>query len=139
MVESPRNLNNQTAPAMIKVTEIAFTGYPVTDMPRARAFYEGLLGLVPSSTFEHEGKHWIEYTIAGGTLGITNMAPDWKPSPAGPSIALEVADFEAAVAALRAKGVSFLVEPMASPVCHMAVVADPDGNSVCLHHRDHQH
>jgi hypothetical protein len=29
---------------MIKVTEIAFTGYPVTDMPRARAFYEGTLG-----------------------------------------------------------------------------------------------
>lgn len=29
----------------IKVTEIAFTGYPVTDIPRARAFYEGVLNL----------------------------------------------------------------------------------------------
>jgi catechol 2,3-dioxygenase-like lactoylglutathione lyase family enzyme len=52
----------------MKVTESAFTGYPVTDMPRARAFYEGVLGLKPASTFEHEGKHWIEYDIA---------APPW--------------------------------------------------------------
>jgi predicted enzyme related to lactoylglutathione lyase len=122
---------------MITVTEIAFTGYPVTDMPRARAFYEGLLGLKPASTFEHEGKHWIEYDIAGGTLGITNMAPEWKPAPGGPCVALEVADFDAAVAALRAAGTRFHVEPCASPVCHMAVAADPDGNSVCIHHRDH--
>lgn len=121
---------------MIRVTEIAFTGYPVTDMPRARAFYEGVLGLKPASTFEHEGKHWIEYDIAGAALGITNMVPDWKPSPAGPSIAFEVADFDAAIAALRAAGTKFLAEPYSSPVCHMAVVTDPDGNSVCIHHRD---
>ena len=123
---------------MIQVTEIAFTGYPVTDMSRARAFYEGVLGLKPATTFEHDGKHWIEYDIAGATLGITNMAPEWKPSPAGPSAALEVSDFDAAVAALRAAGVKFCVEPMGSGVCHMAVVSDPDGNSVCIHHRDQQ-
>ncbi len=29
---------------MLKVTEIAFSCYPVTDMARARAFYEGVLG-----------------------------------------------------------------------------------------------
>ena len=123
---------------MIQVTEIAFTGYPVTDMPRARAFYEGILGLKPSSTFGEGEKLWIEYDIAGAALGITNMVPDWKPSPAGPSIALEVADFDAAIAALRAAGVKFLAEPYSSPVCHMAVVTDPDGNSVCIHHRDQQ-
>ena len=125
---------------MIQVTEIAFTGYPVTDMPRARAFYEGILGLKPSSTFGEGEKLWIEYDIAGAALGITNMVPDWKPSPAGPSVALEVADFDAAIAALRAAGVKFLAEPYSSPVCHMAVVTDPDGNSVCVHHRDqHAH
>ena len=30
------------------ITEIAFTGTPVTDMQRARAFYEGVLGLRPT-------------------------------------------------------------------------------------------
>lgn len=29
--------------------KVAFTMYPVTDMPRARAFYEETLGLPPSS------------------------------------------------------------------------------------------
>ena len=29
----------------MKITEIAFTGYSVTDMKRAKGFYEGVLGL----------------------------------------------------------------------------------------------
>jgi catechol 2,3-dioxygenase-like lactoylglutathione lyase family enzyme len=29
----------------MKITEFSFIGYPVTDMSRARAFYEGVLGL----------------------------------------------------------------------------------------------
>jgi catechol 2,3-dioxygenase-like lactoylglutathione lyase family enzyme len=35
---------------MIKVNEIAFVAYPVTDKQRARDFYEGLLGLKPTWT-----------------------------------------------------------------------------------------
>ena len=120
---------------MIQVTEIAFIGYPVTDMSRARAFYEGVLGLKTAATFDHEEKQWIEYDIAGATLAITNMSPDWKPSTSGPGVALEVADFAAAMADLRAAGAKFIIEPMDSPVCHMAVVTDPDSNSVCLHRR----
>lgn len=123
---------------MIQVTEIAFTGYPVTDMPRARAFYEGVLGLKTAATFDHEGKQWIEYDIAGATLAITNMSPEWKPSTSGPGVALEVADFAVAIADLRAAGAKFIIEPMDSPVCHMAVVTDPDSNSVCIHRR-HAH
>lgn len=123
---------------MIQVTEIAFIGYPVTDMPRARAFYEGVLGLKTAATFDHAGKQWIEYDIAGATLAITNMSPDWKPSTSGPGVALEVADFAAAMADLRAAGAPFIIEPMDSPACHMAVVTDPDSNSVCIHRR-HAH
>ncbi|MBI5381846.1 MAG: VOC family protein [Opitutae bacterium] len=121
---------------MINVTEIAFTGYPVTDIVRARAFYEGVLGLKTSATFAHENRHWIEYDIGPATLAITNMAPEWKPSNQGPSAALEVADFDAAVATLRAAKVPFVVEPTASPACRLAVVSDPDGNSVAIHRRN---
>ena len=31
----------------MKITEIAFSAYPVTDLAPARAFYEGVLGLTP--------------------------------------------------------------------------------------------
>jgi len=121
---------------MISVTAIAFTGYPVTDIARARAFYEQVLGLKSSAVFEHEGRHWIEYDIGAGTLAISNMALEkWKPSPDGPSAALEVADFDAAIATLRTAKVKFTLEPMDSGACRMAVVSDPDGNSLCIHQR----
>ena len=121
---------------MITIKEIAFTGYPVTDMARSRAFYEGVLGLKVSTQFEHSGRHWIEYEIGTGTLAVTNMSQEqWKPSTDGPSIALEVADFEAAVAHLRDHGVTILVEPMDSGLCHLAIVLDPDGNSLAIHRR----
>ena len=122
---------------MIRVTEVAYTGYPVTDMTRARAFYEGVLKLAPAGTWEKDGKAWIEYEIGASALAITNMAPDWRPATAdGPVAALEVADFNAAVAALRAARVKFTVEPMDSGSCHQAVVSDPDGNCLAIHHRD---
>lgn len=121
---------------MINITAIAFTGYPVTDMPRARAFYEQVLGLKSTVVFEHDGKHWIEYDIGPGTLAISNMSAEmWKPSSDGPAVALEVADFDAAIAALKAAKVKFLLEAMDGGVCRMAVVTDPDGNSLCIHYR----
>lgn len=121
---------------MINITAIAFTGYPVTDMPRARAFYEQVLGLKSTVVFEHDGKHWIEYDIGPGTLAISNMSAEmWKPSSDGPAVALEIADFDAAIAALKAARIRFLLEAMDSGVCRMAIVTDPDGNSLCIHHR----
>ncbi len=67
---------------------------------------------------------------------IGNMAaPYWKPSAGGGSIGLEVDDFEAAIKQLRAHDCAFRLEPMETPVCHMAVVSDPDGNSVTIHKR----
>ena len=120
----------------VNITAIAFTAYPVTDIARARAFYEVLLGLKTGATFEHEGKAWIEYDVGPGTIAISNMgAENWKPSANGASVALEVADFDGAVAALRAGGVRFTIEPMDSGVCRMAGVLDPDGNSIMIHQR----
>lgn len=112
----------------IQVTEFAFTGYPVTNLRRARAFYEGVLGLTKSTAWlEGEDKGWVEYDVGGHTLAITNDSAQWKPSSDGPAIALEVADFDAAVAVLKDAGTPFVVEPYQSPVCRLAVVKDPDG------------
>ena len=122
---------------MIEIKEIAFTGYPVTDVPRARGFYEQVLNLKPTLEFEHQGRHWVEYDIGPATLAISNMAMEkWKPSSDGPCMALEVVDFDRAITALRVAHVTFAVEPMDSGVCRMAIVLDPDGNSLAIHKRN---
>lgn len=128
---------NATTAATVRIKEVAFTGYPVTDMARARAFYEGVLGLKVSTSFEHEGRFWVEYDIGATTLALSNMSAEmWKPSPDGPSIALEVENFEEAVAALKERGVKFCLEPISTGFCSLAVVSDPDGNSVTIHRRN---
>jgi predicted enzyme related to lactoylglutathione lyase len=121
---------------MVTITDIAFTSYPVTDIARARAFYEGVLNLKLTVDFGQEGQHWIEYDVGPSTIAITNMFPEWKPSSEGPSIAFEVADFDAAVAAARTGKVVFAQEPLTTPGCRLAILRDPDGNSLALHKRN---
>ena len=116
----------------MKIIELAFTGYPVTDMERARAFYEGVLKLEPTRIFGNPKAHWIEYDLGPSTFAISNMSKEeWKPSSDGPAVAFEVEDFDSAVGELRAGNIKFVVEPFESPVCRMAIIADPDGNSIC--------
>jgi predicted enzyme related to lactoylglutathione lyase len=125
---------------MLNVTEIAFSCYPVTDMARARGFYEGVLGLKPTMIVgEPGGMQWTEYDIASGTLSIGAGAPGWKPTSNGCSVGLEVEDFAASIAHLKAQGVKFHMEPFETPVCHMAFILDPDGNSICIHKRNAGH
>ncbi len=121
---------------MITVTAFAFTAYPIIDAAESRAFYEGLLGLKPTTVFEHGDKIWIEYELGDTTLAISNMSDQWKPSGDGPSIACEVTDLDGAAAELRAAGVKFVVEPTDSGVCRMAVVLDPAGNTLMIHRRN---
>jgi predicted enzyme related to lactoylglutathione lyase len=124
----------------MKFTEIAFSSYPVTDMDRARKFYEGVLGLKPGMIAgEPGGMQWTEYDIANGTLSIGAGAPGWKPTSDGCSVGLEVDDFDAAISELKSQGVKFHMEPMETPVCHMAFVNDPDGNAICIHKRKPGH
>jgi predicted enzyme related to lactoylglutathione lyase len=121
---------------MLKVTEIAFTCYPVTDMARARKFYEGVLNLKPTMVAgEAGGMQWTEYDIGPGTLSIGAGAPDWQPRSDGCSAALEMEDFDSAIAELKSKGVKFKMDPFPTPVCKMAFIFDPDGNTICVHKR----
>jgi predicted enzyme related to lactoylglutathione lyase len=119
---------------MIKITAFAYTCYPVTDLARARNFYENLLGLKAASVQEHDGRGWIEYELGEGCLAIANgFGDDWKPGAQGPALVLEVDGLAAATAALKAAGVKFKFEPMEFPPCHLAVAFDPDGNQIGLH------
>ena len=121
---------------MLKVTEIAFSCYPVTDMARARKFYEEILHLKPTMTVgEAGGMQWTEYEIGSGTLSLGCGAPDWHPRSDGCSVGLEMQDFDSAIAELKSKGVKFKMEPFPTPVCKMAFISDPDGNTICIHKR----
>lgn len=115
----------------MKVKKIGFVAIPVTDLKRARAFYEGLLGFEVSE--EMMGGKWIEYQAGGDTLAIANVGDEWKPSDQGISAALEVEDFEAAITKLKVAVIRFAAEPFETPCCHMAVVQDPDGNKLIIH------
>jgi predicted enzyme related to lactoylglutathione lyase len=120
---------------MLKVIEIAFSCYPVTDVARACAFYEGVLGL--KKTMDHdmgENGHWVEYDIGAGTLSLGKY-PGFKPTKEGCTVGLEVEDFDAAVKAVQSAGVTINMGPMETPVCHMLFVSDPDGNPIIIHKR----
>jgi predicted enzyme related to lactoylglutathione lyase len=118
----------------MKITEIAFTCFPVTDMSKSRAFYEGLLNLKPSTQFgsPSEASEWTEYEIGGGAFAIGRHS-SFKTSPDGASIAFEVEDFDKAVQQLKEAEVTFKIEPTETPVCRMAMIFDPDGSIVCIH------
>ncbi len=119
---------------MIRYQDIAFIAYPVTDVARARSFYEGVLGLKPNAPLKSETQQWIEYNIGPATLGI-GCSEQWKPSQDGASAALEVEDFDAAVETLRAHGIAAIIGPLDLPSCQMVTVRDPDGNKLTLHRR----
>ncbi len=116
------------------ITEIAFTGTPVTDMKRARAFYEGILGLIPAMV--SAGGMWVEYEVGGSTLGLGCYGDVWKPSDQGTCVAFEVDNLDIEVARLKAHGVTFAMEPTPTPVCSFAIVLDPDGNKIMIHKRN---
>jgi predicted enzyme related to lactoylglutathione lyase len=120
---------------MLKVTEIAFCCYSVTYMPRARAFYEGVLGLKPSTVVDNGENKWVEYEFGMHALAI-GSSPMFRPSPDGCSAALEVESFDDAIAHLIEHKVKFRMEPVQTPVCRMAMISDPDGNTMCIHKRN---
>ncbi len=114
------------------ITSIAFTVYSVSDMAAARRFYEGVLKLSCSSNFRDE---WIEYDLGESTFAITTIDMGHTPGAPGGVVAFEVTDLDAFVQGLKQSGVPFVVEPMETGVCRMAVIQDPDRNHLTIHKR----
>ena len=115
----------------MKVKGIGFVAIPVSDISRARKFYEDVLGLKVSE--EMMSGRWIEYTVGKETLAIANVSDAWTPSDQGTGAALEVEDFDDAIKRLKDRQVRFAADPFETPCCHMAVVQDPDGNKLIIH------
>src|SRR5437870_12663267 len=104
----------------MRIKGLAFVGIPVTDMPRARAFYEGIFGLKVSE--EMMSGKWVEYSLGNNTLAIASVGPEWLPSNQGTGAALEVENFDDAIKWLKDRHIPFSNEPYESPCCHMAII-----------------
>ncbi len=115
-----------------RFTALPFFVYPVSDMSRARAFYEGVLGLVVSANWENK---WVEFDIGAGTLALSSVMEGSTPGARGGAAALEAENFDAAVDYLRAHHVPFAFEPADTSVCKFARFLDPDGNHLVLHRK----
>jgi predicted enzyme related to lactoylglutathione lyase len=117
------------------ITEIAFTSYATNDVPKSRAFYEGVLGLKPESVFEEGDMAFIQYQIGPHYFVIGKGAPSIKPGAEGGVVVFETDDFDTLVAKLKEIGALFVMDKQDTGACHMALVKDPDGNQLMLHRR----
>jgi catechol 2,3-dioxygenase-like lactoylglutathione lyase family enzyme len=79
----------------------AFSGFSVDDIPKAREFYGGTLGLRVS-----EANGMLTLHIAGGRDTLIYPKPDHTPA-AYTTLNFPVEDIDAAVDALTARGVTF--------------------------------
>ena len=108
----------------------------VADMDRAVAFYTEVLGL--SAT--ERSPHWTTLDCGGLRFGLHWTGGDPVPAVpgdahgphAGGVITLEVADIEAALAALAAAGVEVRGGIARNPWGALLVFEDPDGNVLKL-------
>jgi uncharacterized protein YcnI/catechol 2,3-dioxygenase-like lactoylglutathione lyase family enzyme len=104
------------------------------DYERAAKFYGETLGLefskqwgsMPAGEFE-TGNLTIAL-MQSDAFGIEFRANNHP-------IEFHVDDFEAAKAELESRGVEFKGDTLDSGVCHQAFFADPDGNTLAIHHR----
>lgn len=115
-----------------------FAYIPARDVPRARAFYEGTLGLVP----DEQTGGGVVYRFAGGTACFLYPTPNAGTSQASQAF-WQVADVDAEIAALKARGVVFEDYPNLpgerSPAgavigggAKAAWFKDPEGNIMAL-------
>ncbi len=117
----------------MKVEHVDFWAVPVTDMERSKRFYGDTLGLPQTGDGGFPefqlGDNGFLYLLDLSAIGGGFRAPH----DAG--FALRVADVHESRKELEEKGVQFNGEVLDTGVCHMAFLADPDGNQIVLHRR----
>ena len=114
------------------------TMLPVKDLARARAFYEGCLGLKPGG-FKPDGK--FVYTVGGGTLALFPKPDGTKADHT--ALSFRVQDIAASIEEMKRAGVTFedYDFPGLKTVNHVCVLGaekaawfkDTEGNYLCIH------
>ena len=112
----------------MRVRAIDFIACHVTDMEEAKAFYRDTLGI--AAPYLIAAPTWTELDTGPSTLALVK----WDKHPGMSAIALAVDDVCAAIEELRAKGVRIVMEPVETDDCWLAMIADPVGNHLYIHH-----
>jgi predicted enzyme related to lactoylglutathione lyase len=116
------------------ITGVDFIGIPTHDLEAAVEFYGVTLGL-PRSVYMPE-RNFAEFESGNLTLNIMNAEKmGLEHTTLRNPLALHVDDVPRARATLESRGVTFMGDTFDTGVCHMAFFADPDGNTLMLHHR----
>ena len=121
------------SPLPFKVTGMDLSGYMVKDAARAIAFYRDVLGLEP--VLVYPDNRGAEYELPDGTtFGLWGGGGFVMPFQPSNGILFAVDDLDAAVAAVKARGLPVLMQNETN-VCFMAMINDSEGNMVTLHKR----
>lgn len=113
---------------MMTLERLDHVYYWTQDMDRSVAFYRDTLGLTLT---RQDGPSWAEFDTGSVRLALHGAIEGHPVRQGGATAVFEVADLDAARAALEGKGVEFLehvgeVEGFA----RFASFLDPDGNTV---------
>ncbi len=120
---------------MTDIVSLLHASLLVADLDRARAFYEGLLGLSPSPARPEMSFAGVWYDVGRGQIHLINLPnPDpvsGRPEHGGRDrhTALGVADWEALKARLDGAGVAYTLSRSGR---RALFVRDPDGNALEL-------
>jgi len=120
---------------MVEIVSLLHASLLVADLPRARAFYEGLLGLVPSPARPEMSFAGVWYDAGSGQIHLINLpSPDpveGRPEHGGRDrhTALGVAGWEEMKARLDRAGVTYTLSRSGR---RALFVRDPDGNALEL-------
>jgi len=119
--------------APIPVRAVDFIVYCTKNPKRTRTFYQKLFGFQRG---EEWNDSWSEFNTSPIRICLNGLGhkPKWDWQwPA--AVALAVDDIQAAARRCRRRRVKILVPPVETRVCWFAIIADPDGNRICLHRR----
>lgn len=123
-----------TTAAQQLITGVDFVAVSTKDLHRAIRFYGQTLGLPMSVHLEE--RNYAEFETGNLTLSVIDAEKmGMEHQVRGHEIALHVDDVAAARATLESRGVAFRGDTLDTGVCHMALLNDPDGNPLMLHHR----
>jgi len=115
----------------VKIRGIDATFLLVKDMKRARTFYDGLLGIEPSTV---HAEYWAEYELPdGATFALgNNPSADWRP---GSGILLGIEGLDEGMQRVKDLGGTVTDVEMNGESCKAHECIDTEGNYLYLHER----